>query len=152
MIPNQITIHHSASGPNTTVAQINEWHKARDFTLSKLGYYVGYHYVIDKNGAIIQTRKDWEMGCHSIPNDGKIGICLIGNFVDTDPTPSQITSLTALVEGLKKSYNLSKVLGHRDCSRTECPGDNLYIWVLEQEKNWLIRQINILLNRPRNHV
>lgn len=152
MTPNQITIHHSASGPNTTVAEIDAWHKARYFTLSRLGYYVGYHYVIEPDGTTTQTRKDWEMGCHSIPNDGKIGICLIGDFTKSDPPTPQLDALHSLVESLKKSYNLDKVLGHRECNRTECPGDGLFKWVLTYRISWLQQLLNLLLNKTQNHV
>jgi N-acetylmuramoyl-L-alanine amidase len=145
MIPNSIIIHHSASRPNTTINEINSWHKARDFTFSALGYYVGYHYVILSTGEIIQTRKDTEMGCHSIPNDGKIGICLTGNFMVDTPTTAQILYLGKLVDKLKKSYNITNVKGHRDCSKTECPGDSLYVWVLRNKISWLQNLINLLI-------
>lgn len=148
MVPTSIIIHHSASNPNTTVAQINEWHRLRDFTLSALGFYVGYHYVILVSGKLIQTRKDTEIGCHSIPNDGKIGICLTGNFMINVPTIAQILALSKLVETLKSEYNITEVKGHRDCNNTECPGDNLYKWVLQQKISWLQKLINLLLKLP----
>lgn len=148
MIPSEIIIHHTASGWDTTITNINEWHKARDFTLSSLNYYIGYHYVIDASGNLIQTRRDTEIGCHTIPNDGKIGICLVGNFQNQQPRPIQLSTLLPLVEKLKKTYNITEVKGHRDCNKTECPGDNLYVWVLQQKVSWLQRLINILLKRP----
>lgn len=151
MIPSQIIIHHSASGNSTTLEQINEWHKARDFTLSKLGFYIGYHYVIFPNGDKKQVRLDNEIGCHSIPNDGKIGICLVGNFQISDPTKPQIDQLNLLLNSLKKTYNVGNVLGHRDCNKTECPGDNLYKFVLLDKINWLQQLINKLLNRPKTN-
>lgn len=151
MIPNQITIHHSDSGINTTVAQINDWHRARDFTKSSLGFYVGYHYVILGDGSLVQTRRENEMGCHSRPNDGKIGICLVGNFEISEPSQTQLNTLTKLVNSIKTQYNISMVLGHRDCNKTECPGDNLYKFVLIDKINWLQKLLNILLTKPSNH-
>ena len=147
MIPKQIVIHHSASRPHTSVAEINEWHKVRGFTLSSLNFYVGYHYVILFDGSVIQTRRDNEIGCHTIPNEGKIGICLTGNFMTDIPTSDQIVSLTALTNKLKIMYNIKEVYGHRDFSNTECPGDNLYIWVLQQKISWLKYLINLILKR-----
>lgn len=148
MIPVSIVIHHSASGPKTTVAEINAWHKARDFTLSSLGFYVGYHYVILFDGTFVQTRRDEEIGCHTIPNDGKIGICLTGNFMTDDPTIAQLVTLTDLVRKLKLAYNIPYIQGHRDFSNTQCPGDNLYKIALIDKISWLQKLINLLLKRP----
>lgn len=152
MIPNQITIHHSASGFNTTIEQIDQWHKVRGFTKSSLGFYVGYHYVIFSDGTIHQTRRDNEIGCHSIPNDGKIGICLIGNFQITEPKSDQLESLISIINVLKKTYNISNILGHRDCNLTECPGDNLYKYTTKLSTiNLLQRLIKHFLN-PKFYV
>ena len=147
MIPKQITIHHSASNKNTTFQEINAWHKARFDYISSLGFYVAYHYLITSDGVVKQARRDNELGAHSPPNDGKIGICLTGNFDLYEPTQEQIKSLTELVEKLKKDYNINDVKGHRDCNRTECPGNNLYKWVLMQKISWLQKLINKLLGK-----
>lgn len=148
MIPNEIIVHHSASRPSTTVTDINAWHFNRHFSLSSLGYYVGYHYVVDSLGVVTQTRRDGEIGCHTIPNDGKIGICLIGDFTTETPSDGQIAALFDLIERLKKDYNITSVKGHRDCNRTECPGENLYKLVLVYKISWLQKLINILLKKP----
>lgn len=143
----QIIIHHSASDPMTTVAQINEWHKARDFTLSSLGFYVGYHYVITFDGVITQTRKDYEVGCHCVPNDDKIGICLTGNFERAVPTPKQLEALTFLLNKLKCEYFISdnNVLGHNHFKATECPGTNLSYWLsLYKKVGFLKAQIELI--------
>ena len=152
MIPTNIVIHHSVSGPNTTIKDIDAWHKARDFTKSSLGYYVGYHYVILANGKVVQTRRDNELGCHTIPNDGKIGICLVGNFMIIVPQSVQLIPLDTLVASLQKTYNINDVKGHRDWSNTECPGDNLYKHVLEQEVSWLQQLINRIKTTLHLHV
>ena len=133
MIIKQIVIHHTASSRDkTTLQDVNNWHKARDFTLSSLGYYVGYHYLILGTGEVIQTRRDTEMGCHTIPNTGKLGICLTGNFMIETPSDAQLKSLSDLVDKIKTEYNITDVRGHRELSNTECPGDNLFIWVLKE--------------------
>ncbi len=145
MIPNTIVIHHSASRADTPISEIDRWHKQRNFTKSSLGFYVGYHYVILSDGKLIQTRRDNELGCHTIPNDGKIGICCVGNFMLEKPTDAQLSTLGVLCNRLKKDYNINEVKGHRDFSNTECPGDNLYLFVLQDKINWLRKLINLLL-------
>ena len=146
MIIKNIVIHHSASGLNTTVEQVDQWHKAKDYPKSSLGFYVGYHYFILKDGKIVQTRRDNELGAHSPPNDGKIGICLAGNFMLQEPTAEQTKSLTELVGKLKTMYNINYVRAHRDFNKTDCPGNNLYKFSLIDQISWLRKLINILLN------
>lgn len=146
MIPNAITIHHSASGFNTTVEDINRWHRKRFNFISSIGSYVGYHYIIDISGTITQCRRDNELGAHSIPNDGKIGICLIGNFMETEPRDAQLTSLITLINRIEKEYNITEVKSHRDINKTECPGDKLYEYTEKLSKiSWLRRMIRKLL-------
>jgi len=151
MIPNAIIVHHSASNINTPISEIDRWHKQRNFTKSSLGFFVGYHYVILADGKLIQTRRDNELGCHTIPNDGKIGICCVGNFMLENPTASQLQTLRVLCNRLKKDYNINEVKGHRDFSRTECPGDNLYLYVLQDKISWLKKLIETLLKTFRLH-
>lgn len=151
MIPDTIVVHHSASNANTPISEIDRWHKQRGFTKSSLGFFVGYHYVILSSGQLIQTRRDNEIGCHTIPNDGKIGVCCVGNFMLEKPTDAQLTTLKNLCEKLKKDYNINEVKGHRDFSNTECPGDNLYLYVLQDKINWLRKLINLLLKTLRLH-
>jgi len=151
MIPDTIVIHHSASKTNTPISEIDRWHKQRDFTKSSLGFFVGYHYVILADGKLIQTRRDNELGCHTIPNDGKIGICVVGNFMTEKPTPPQLDTLGVLCSRLKKDYNINEVKGHRDFSNTDCPGDNLYLFVLQDKINWLQKLIEKLLRAFKLH-
>ena len=149
MIIKQIVIHHTASSrDNTTLASVDAWHKARDFTFSSLGYYVGYHYLILGTGEVIQTRRDNEIGCHSIPNDGKLGICLTGNFETETPSEAQLKSLKELLDKKLKEYNLDNwaIKGHRELSNTACPGKNLLIWVLQNRISWLRYLINKFLS------
>jgi hypothetical protein len=121
---NKIVIHHSASAPSTTWEQINQWHRDRGFTKSSLGYYIGYHYVIFPDGIIRQAREDVEIGCHSIPNNGKIGICLVGDFTKTQPYPLQLKALWNYLDILLEKYRMlpEAIYNHCELSQTACPG------------------------------
>lgn len=149
MSPISIIIHHSVSSKKTTISQLNEWHKARDFPLSSLGFYIGYHYVILGDGTVKQVRRDNEIGAHSPPNTGRLGICLTGNFNIEEPSDAQIKSLLELTEKLKSAYGIQDIKGHREFNKTECPGENLYKWVLEQRISWLQRLINIIKGKTK---
>jgi len=145
MIPNKIVIHHEAG--NSGFNSVNLYHKEKWGSISSLGFYIGYHYYIEKNGRLYQGRRDNEIGLHCIPNDGKIGICLQGNSNNEKPTEAQFKTLIELTEKLKKAYNIQAVHGHRDLWKTECPGTELYKWVLEQKISWLKKLIAFLKGR-----
>jgi hypothetical protein len=148
-LPNKLTIHHSDSSRDmTTIAMLDSWHKLRWIEFKgSLGYWIGYHYVITGDGKVTQTRKDTEQGAHTRGyNEGNIGICLTGRFIQESPSEAQIKALATLIERLKMTYGIVEVKGHRDYNATECPGTELMKWILEQKVSWLKRLI-ILLNK-----
>ena len=145
MIPKEIIIHNTASDrEKTTIVDIDAWHKVRWPSFkSSLGHWIGYHFVILGNGQVVQTRRENELGAHTIPNEGKVGIALTGNFDSEKPNPAQLTSLEGLLNRLKKDYNLKDgdIYGHREKSQTSCPGKNLFIWLLLWRQVWTIQKL-----------
>jgi N-acetyl-anhydromuramyl-L-alanine amidase AmpD len=133
---NKVMVHHTASSRLiTTLEKVNEWHKDRGFNLSQLGFYVGYHFIIDMDGNLRQTRNIDEDGCHCNTfdtgevtsfNRSSIGICVFGNFEDEYPTAEQLNTLTNIIKELQPTL----VLGHRDVKDTLCPGKFLYSKVI----------------------
>ena len=147
----KIVIHHTVSSRDkTTVQDIDAWHKLRwpDFKGS-LGYWVGYHYVITGDGSVKQTREDIETGAHCIPNVGKLGICLTGNFEIEEPSEKQLSSLQTLLIKLKSEYNISdnQIYGHRELSRTLCPGKTLMSWIEAYRKLSLVKKLLLLYKK-----
>lgn len=139
-----IIVHHTsgtdaqplADSSNYTVLQCNEDHRIRFNMLSSLHWYVGYHYFIDKNGVVTQTRIDTEEGAHCIgynnaPGDSadkaSIGICLAGNFDATLPTTAQISALTTLLNAKVKQYGIlpANIVPHRAHAVKTCYGMKL---------------------------
>lgn len=139
-----IIVHHTggtdaqplADSSNYTIQQCNADHKARFNMLSSLGWYVGYHYFIDKAGVITQTRVDTEEGAHTIgwnnhPGDpadrASIGICMAGNFDATLPTPAQVASLTKILTEKMKQYGIpaANIVPHRAHATKTCYGRKL---------------------------
>ena len=142
MKPTTIIIHHSVSSRDSTALRdIDRWHRLRwPGFVSSLGYHIGYHYVIIGNGNVYKTRQENEIGAHCVPNEGKVGICLTGNFEEETPSPAQLNSLGDLLQKIKKEYNLAdeNIFGHCEKSRTLCPGKNLMKWLN------LYRQVSLL--------
>lgn len=127
--PNKLIVHHSAaSSPTPQFTAINSWHKARDFPISSLGFYVGYHYVIEKDGELKTARGESEIGAHTIGhNDSSIGICLVGNFDFEYPTAQQVGTLGAMLTSVVTRYRLTvaDIYPHRAYKSTSCYGSRL---------------------------
>ena len=125
--PTVFILHHSASPATTKVGDIDRWHTARwpNF-ISRRGYRVGYHYVIEADGTTIQTRDHDEEGAHVIGmNRSSIGICIVGNFNLTEPTKEQLTAWYGLHAKLKKEFGDLPIRPHRAYARTDCFGKKL---------------------------
>ena len=112
---NLIVIHCSATRSNQrfTVEMLKACHNAR-FN----GKGIGYHYFIEKDGQVFQTRDENEIGMHARHyNTHSIGICYEGGLdekgrpADTR-TPAQRAALIALLRSLKIDYPNAEILGH----------------------------------------
>lgn len=150
LTPEKIIIHHSASASEQPqFLAINEHHKERFGMLSSLGFWGGYHYLIEKSGEVRQYRSPTEAGAHTKgQNDVAIGICLAGNFNFQKPTANQIVSLCKLIDYLLKVYQIPapQIYPHRHFSITDCPGLLLPDdWAINQYKSFLIENLNHLI-------
>ena len=124
-----IVIHHSAT-PDGGARKFDKMHREKGWDE------LGYHFVIgngtDTRDGQIEVGPRWpkqKWGAHDRTpgnqyNEHGIGICLVGNFDVSHPTPSQIRSLERLVAYLMKTYHISAdhVLGHGETKATDCPG------------------------------
>lgn len=127
----RIVLHHLGNNPqksgvfmqHITLAMIQSWHKSR-FNVDK----IQYHYVIFPNGTIKHTRKDEEVTWHcGNYNKDSIGIALVGDFEQEEPTIDQLRALRDLLVRLCKEYSneAESIVTHRNLSPTLCPGKNL---------------------------
>lgn len=106
-----IVVHCSASkngDPRVNAGVIDRWHRERGWKR------IGYHYVIEVNGAVSIGRLEDEIGAHvEGSNAHSVGICMVG----TDAfSRAQWEALKQLVDGLTFRYPGAQVLGHRDFS------------------------------------
>lgn len=154
----KIVIHCSASqngkrlgdgGRKTAAACIDVWHSARGFKRDSAAreafnptlFAIGYHYVIDCDGAKQTGRSLDEVGAHVAGhNTDSVGICMVG----TDKfTQAQWQALGSLVRALQLKYPTAAIVGHRDLSPDlngdgtitpneylkTCPGFTVAEWV-----------------------
>lgn len=130
-----INIHHTAILANSdNVLQfdvVDRSHKARfgESVKSSYGYYVGYHYLIERNGVVQQARKDHEVGAHNNADEMNykaIGVCFAGNMEEQELTSDQVKSGLDLINKLVEKHGIAryKILPHRYFKATACPGKN----------------------------
>lgn len=127
--PNRIIWHHTASGgASPQFEKVDRYHKSKDFPKSGLGFFGGYHVLIEKNGDARRYRDDEEVGAHDAgENVNSIGIALAGDFNTEMPTAAQISSLRGLLLQTMNRWNIpaDRIEPHRYGDATPCPGKNL---------------------------
>ncbi len=120
-----IIVHCSAVRPDqqSSVAQIDSWHRERGF---KLG--IGYHYVVRRDGEVESGRPEFLVGAHCLNHNAhSIGVCYEGGLdirgqpADTR-TAAQKQALRRLLEDLHRRYPRAVIVGHHDLNpQKACP-------------------------------
>ena len=146
--PNRIIFHHTGDLTKTAQAEkVNAYHKSKEFPISLLGYFGGYHYFIERDGAIKQFRLDEEIGAHDgEENINSIGVALAGNFDLEQPTGEQERAVAALLDQLLTRWKipLARIEPHRWGDQTNCPGKLLNdywprVAYLKHKANWITK-------------
>lgn len=179
--PTLVVIHCSATPSGRSIARgtpgkpgylnaamvIDSWHATRGFKrgASDLRLHngnlpsIGYHYVIDIDGAVLSGRHEMEVGAHAAGhNANSIGVCLVGGVEPKTAayTPAQWASLARLLRQISVMRGIplaaarrsgktltGGICGHRDLSpdlnnngTTEpsewlktCPGFDVSAWI-----------------------
>ncbi|MBU0716627.1 MAG: peptidoglycan recognition protein family protein [Planctomycetes bacterium] len=136
-----IVVHHSATSAGGA-QRFNEYHtKGRGWDE------LGYHFVIgngtDTPDGYIEVGSRWHKQKHGAHckttnnyyNDHGIGVCLVGNFNESRPTPRQLASLERLGRYLCRTCGISpqRVVTHHNVNgHTECPGRNFHVDALRR--------------------
>ena len=89
---------------------------------------IGYHFIIGPEGKIYRGRPEEVIGAHCIPNTGKLGISIVGNYEEETLNRETRESLVQLLGFFLSNYELddARVFGHQDFASTLCPGQNIY--------------------------
>ena len=129
-----IVLHHSATAWGS-IESIDAAHRQRKDASGKPWLGIGYHFVIG-NGqgmadGLVEPTFRWHeqlQGAHAgsrLYNEEGIGICVIGDFSESAPTPRQIAAARQLISQLCRRYQIGadRVLKHSDLQASQCPGD-----------------------------
>lgn len=136
----EVVIHCSATRPRwlgghptaEKVAEIRRWH------VQDRGWKdIGYHWLIDRNGALARGRPETQVGAHVAGhNSGTIGVCLIGGHgaSATDGfhenfTPEQDRALRLLLQDIGRRTRIDRITGHNDYAQKACPGFMVGPWL-----------------------
>ncbi|KAJ8687423.1 hypothetical protein QAD02_023217 [Eretmocerus hayati] len=136
-----VIISHTATTFCYTQAQcVLNVRVAQTFHIESRGWDdIAYNFLVGGDGLVYEGR-GWDIeGAHTFNYNRKsIGISFIGTFNTAEPTNAQLYAAQKLIElGLKigkidKDY---KLLGHRQCIKTESPGEVLYN-IIKTWKHW----------------
>ena len=116
-------------------SSVNQFHKLRDFPLSRLGFWVGYHRLIT-GGKNYKCKYDSEEGAHTIgQNFTSLGVS-VGFDGDIEyPHPDDYVLLQKQVWAWQDMYQIpdSQVFFHRSFNTLKtCPGSLLGVeWMAE---------------------
>ena len=168
MKPKFLIVHHSAGSQTepleTAVNRISELHRksptVKHTKQNGFGFHCAYHYMIDKDGSIMPTRPENEVGHHCGSwwmNIRSVAICLLGNFQNDTPSKKQLVTLSKKIIELRQKYSIpaENVKGHRDVKATACPGKNMTSEIIYKcattivEPDWLSTP-RIGVNKPSN--
>lgn len=144
-----VIIHCSATPPDwmegqslkAKRAEIDRWHRTRRKPFRK----IGYHWLIDRNGGVIEGRSEREQGAHVLGmNKNSLGICLIGGHggAETDRfedhfTPEQNRGLRDLLFGILERHEKAgapviRISGHNEHAAKACPCFRVAEWLAQE--------------------
>jgi N-acetylmuramoyl-L-alanine amidase len=136
----KIIVHCSATKPamDIGVTEITKWHTEPP-PKGNGWKFVGYHYIIRRNGQIETGRNKDVAGSHTKGhNASSIGICLVGGInnkgePESNFTKSQWATLERLVRILKVDFPHATVHGHNEFApHKACPSFDVQEWLKDK--------------------
>lgn len=135
----RIVLHHTAAlvkdsdkrltGQASWEAAVTHVRKAQRLHKHIRGWSeIGYHYIIDWEGRILEGRPVDRLGAHvEKHNTGSIGVVLLGDLTRQRLTAAQAAALRGLLKTLMARYDIAPkdISGHYQMKYTVCPGTYL---------------------------
>ena len=123
--------------PQDKVNEVRRWH-----TQDRGWSDIGYHYLIDRDGTVVEGRPIERTGAHvKGHNKTSVGISLFGGHGGSQDdkfsehfTPEQDRALRKLIAQLRMEYpSITKVRGHNEVSPKMCPCFTVSKWLNSKE-------------------
>ncbi|MFT7486483.1 MAG: serine/threonine protein kinase [Candidatus Paceibacteria bacterium] len=137
----KITLHHTADIRGTPLdgSLASTFAASRAVQEEHMGELdwgdIGYHFLIDSVGRLIDARSLEFMGAHAggENNMQNIGVCFIGNYVADPPSRASLETLTLLLSELRSRFQIpaNEVFSHNFFKATNCPGPVLTKWATD---------------------
>jgi hypothetical protein len=122
----RIIIHHTVTPPQVTPQRIAEFQvKNKDLPG------ITYHFCTTHTGTAFQTQALTTTAAHAGQNSwDSLGVCLIGNFMESPPSDAQINATASVIAQLVKALKLStdQVFGYSELVNTQSPGATWPQW------------------------
>jgi N-acetyl-anhydromuramyl-L-alanine amidase AmpD len=119
------------------MAEIRRWH-----TQERGWSDIGYHYLIDRDGTVLEGRPVERAGAHAKGhNKTSIGVSCVGGHggsqddkFEDNFTPAQDRALRKLIAQLRMEYPaITTIMGHNEVSPKMCPCFQVTEWLNNQE-------------------
>lgn len=123
-------------GADAKVAEVRKWHLARSFSD------IGYHYLIDRSGEVVEGRPIERAGAHVRGhNANSVGISLFGGHggeqddsFEENFTVEQDRALRKLLAQLQMEFpSIKSIRGHNEVSPKQCPCFQVTPWLNSAE-------------------
>ena len=127
----RITVHHDGMSPFLSTSEADASRRLESIRRAHVGQGwadIGYHFSIDPAGRVWACRPITLQGAHvKDQNPGNIGVMVMGNFEQQQPTSAAVATLETFVASLMQRYRIGirGVFTHRELASTACPGRNL---------------------------
>jgi hypothetical protein len=137
----RIIIHHTATPASVTVQRIAEF-QVKDKDLPG----ITYHFCTTEPGQAYQTEPLTTTAAHAGQNSrDSVGVCLIGNFMETPPPEAQLNATASVLAQLMSTLAIpvEQIFGYSDIINTQSPGATWPQW-----KPTLLAKAQALLSTP----
>lgn len=138
--PNRVTVHHTDGHPRTRLSDsIEEMRGYQSFHMNGRGWAdIGYHFVIDGAGRVLEGRHAEILGAHAGGNANmdNIGIAVMGDYNRDYLNDAQKNSLRRLITFLALRYHSDPrqrdfIQPHQHYKSTDCPGTHIVAFLAE---------------------
>ena len=131
-----LVLHHTQTPNEAPAMEQARLRSVRRFHMVEKGWgEVAYHYFIGASGKIYEGRDSEYAGDSGTQYDldGRLLVCLLGDFSKTKPKEEVIASLIRFVAAKLHEHGLTPgdVVTHRMVAATDCPGEAMQKWFEE---------------------